>query len=78
VLLGLTAEVPDIGDRVGLIPALAPRNSAKPLDDGIVSAPQHDGVVHDLHRQPVARQHAEATPRLAWNDNLVLGTHLDA
>jgi hypothetical protein len=78
VLLSLSAEVSDVCDGVGLVPALALRDPAKALESGPGATAEDDCVVHDLNCQAVARLHAEPPPRLARHDDLVLGADLDA
>jgi len=78
VLLGLAAEVPDIGNRVRLVPALAPPDPTKALDGGPDETAEDDCVVDDLDGEAVAGLYAEPPPRLAWYDDLMLGADLDA
>jgi len=76
-LLPLIAKGSNVADGIGLVPSSALGKSVEPVRRPLRPLAEDHRVVGDRDIEPVARGDAEASPRLARDDDLVLGADFD-
>jgi hypothetical protein len=78
VLLELVTEPADVGDRVGLVVALAGEQAPQAVGRLRRTLAEDERAVDDPDVEAIARLDAELTTRFAWQRDLVLGADLGA
>jgi len=76
--LPLISKSTDIGHRVRVVPALAGGEAAQSIRRSGWSLSQDDRIARHDDVEAIARLDTKIAPRLARNDDLVLGADLDA
>jgi hypothetical protein len=78
VLLELVTEPADVGDRVGLVIALACEQAPQAVRGLRRTLAEDQRAVDHPDIEPIPRLNPQALARLTWNRDLVLGTDLGA
>jgi hypothetical protein len=78
MLLPFIPHPADVGDRVGFVPTLAGGQATQPIRRAGGSLAQNDGITGYEDIEAITRLDAQFAPSLAWDDDLMLCTDLDA